>query len=274
MGLFLLDSIMARGPKKHLKRLNAPKHWMLDKLTGVFAPRPSTGPHKLRECLPLIVFLRNRLKYALTYDEVKKILKQRLVKIDGKVRTDVTYPAGFMDVISIDKTGENFRLLYDVKGRFTVHRITNEEAKYKLCKVRRVQIGKKGIPHLVTGDARTIRYPDPLVKVNDTVVVDIKTGKITDFIKFDTGNLAMVVGGRNMGRVGIVTHRERHAGSFDIVHVKDATGHQFATRMTNIFIIGKGNKPHVSLPRSKGIRLTIAEERDRRIAEKAKLSSM
>lgn len=44
----------------------------------------------------MIVFLRNRLKYALTYDEVKKILKQRLIKVDGKVRTDVTYPAGFM----------------------------------------------------------------------------------------------------------------------------------------------------------------------------------
>lgn len=27
---------MPRGPKKHLKRLNAPKHWMLDKLGGVF----------------------------------------------------------------------------------------------------------------------------------------------------------------------------------------------------------------------------------------------
>ena len=42
---------MARGPKKHLKRLRAPKHWMLDKLTGIFAPRPSTGPHSMRESL-------------------------------------------------------------------------------------------------------------------------------------------------------------------------------------------------------------------------------
>uniref|UniRef100_A0A8C6TL39 Ribosomal protein S4 X-linked n=1 Tax=Neogobius melanostomus TaxID=47308 RepID=A0A8C6TL39_9GOBI len=128
---------IARGPKKHLKRVAAPKHWMLDKLTGVFAPRPSTGPHKLRECLPLIIFLRNRLKYALTGDEVKKICMQRFIKIDGKVRTDITYPAGFMDVISIEKTGEHFRLIYDVKGRFTVHRITAEEAKYKLCKVKK-----------------------------------------------------------------------------------------------------------------------------------------
>jgi len=94
---------MARGPKKHLKRLNAPKHWMLDKLSGVFAPRPSTGPHKLRECLPLIILLRNRLKYALTGKEVKMILAQRLVKVDSKVRTDATYPAGFMDVVTIEK---------------------------------------------------------------------------------------------------------------------------------------------------------------------------
>ena len=87
---------MARGPKRHLKRLNAPRHWMLDKLGGVWAPRPSTGPHKLRECMPLIILLRNRLKYALNTKEVKYILMQRLVKIDGKARTDKTYPTGFM----------------------------------------------------------------------------------------------------------------------------------------------------------------------------------
>ena len=69
---------------------------MLDKLGGVFAPRPSTGPHKLRESLPLVIFLRNRLKFALTGQEVKKILMQRLIKVDGKVRTDNNYPTGFM----------------------------------------------------------------------------------------------------------------------------------------------------------------------------------
>merc|ERR1711975_109100 len=117
---------MARGPKKHLKRLNAPKHWMLDKMGGVWAPRPSTGPHKLRECLPLILILRNRLKYALTKKEVQQILMQRLIKVDGKVRTDPNYPCGFMDVISIDKTDEHFRMLYDAKGRFVVHRLNHK----------------------------------------------------------------------------------------------------------------------------------------------------
>lgn len=35
-----------------------------------------------------------------------------------------------------------------------------------------------------------------------------------------------------------------------------------------MFIIGKGTKAYISLPRGKGVRLTIAEERDKRIAAK------
>lgn len=34
------------------------------------------------------------------------------------------------------------------------------------------------------------------------------------------------------------------------------------SRITNIFVIGDGPKPWVSLPKGKGIKLTIAEERD------------
>lgn len=104
-------------------------------------------------------------RYALTYKEVLQILKQRLVKVDGKVRTDTTYPAGFMDVIEIEKTDEHFRLVYDTKGRFVVHRITREEASYKLCKVKRMEFGKGGVPYIATHDGRTIRYPDPEIKV-------------------------------------------------------------------------------------------------------------
>jgi small subunit ribosomal protein S4e len=260
---------MGRGPKKHLKRLNAPSSWMLDKLSGTYAPRPSPGPHKLRESLPLTIFLRNRLKFALNNSEVTKITHQRLIKVDGKVRTDNTYPTGFMDVVSIERSGENFRLLYDGKGRFTIHRITPEEATYKLCKVRKVAIGNKGVPYIITHDGRTIRYPDPAIKANDTIKFDLEQNKITDFVHFDTGNLVMITGGRNMGRAGVIVHREKHIGGFDIVHVKDSLDRTFATRITNIFVIGEGNKPWISLPKGKGVKLSIAEERDLRRRQRA-----
>ncbi|KAL0214530.1 hypothetical protein P9112_006714 [Eukaryota sp. TZLM1-RC] len=246
---------------KHLKRLAAPNHWMLDKLSGTWAPRPTPGPHKLRECIPLIVLLRNRLKYALTRREVIYIVKNLMIKVDGKVRTDSTYPAGFMDVIEIEKTDEKFRLLYDVKGRFLVHKISSDEATFKLCRIKKQQLGPRGIPYIVTHDGRTIRYPDPDIKVHDTVKVDLRTGRPVDFVKFDLGNLCMITGGNNMGRIGIISHRERHPGSFEMVHIKDAAGNTFATRLSNVFVIGKGTKAMISLPKNKGIKVDILEDR-------------
>mmetsp|Transcript_5845 Transcript_5845/g.6416 ORF Transcript_5845/g.6416 Transcript_5845/m.6416 type:complete len:266 (-) Transcript_5845:133-930(-) len=254
---------MARGPKKHLKRLNAPKHWMLSKMDGIWAPRPSQGPHKLRESLPLILILRNRLKYALTGKETKMICVERNVLVDGKIRTDPNYPAGFMDVVELPKSNDQFRLIYDTKGRYVLHRISDEEKKFKLAKVKKQELTKKKIPYVVTHDGRTIRYPDPAIKVDDVVKVDIATGKIVDFIKFETGKLAMITKGRNTGRVGTVLHVERHPGAFDIVTVRDATGNTFSTRQENVFIIGNGSEPAVSLPKGNGVKISIIEEREK-----------
>lgn len=101
-----------------------------------------------------------------------------------------------------------------------------------------------------------IRYPDPAIKVNDTVKIDLATGKITEFIQFDTGVIAMATGGRNMGRVGVITHRERHDGGFNIVHIKDAVDNEFATRESNVFVIGR-EKPWISLPKGKGVKVCL-----------------
>ena len=69
--------------------------------------------------------------------------------------------------------------------------------------------------------------------------IDLESKKILEIVPFEVGNLVMIVGGSNIGRVGVVLSRERHPGSHDIVHVKDAAGHTFATRLDNVFLIGK-----------------------------------
>ncbi|AQL03532.1 40S ribosomal protein S4-3 [Zea mays] len=111
-----------------------------------------------------------------------------------------------------------------LEGLKTIEQITMDSASVetnmlKLCKVRSVQFGQKGIPYLNTYDGRTIRYPDPLIKANNTIKIDLETNKIMDFIKFDVGNVVMVTGGRNTGRVGVIKNREKHKGSFETIHV-------------------------------------------------------
>ncbi|KAJ3849266.1 ribosomal family S4e-domain-containing protein [Lentinula lateritia] len=201
------DTNMAQGPKKHLKRLAAPSSWILDKLGGTY------------------FFFKNRLKYALTGREVTSIVMQRLIKIDGKVRTasDPSYPAG----LTVRRT---FPSLIRRQRPICHSPYNPEEATYKLLKVKKVAILARGVPHVVTHDGRTIRYPDPLIKVNDTIKFDIEQEKFTDFVKYDTGNLVMITGGRNMGRAGVIVHREKYIGDWDIVHIKDSLDRTFATR--------------------------------------------
>jgi len=250
-----------------MKRMFSPKHWFLDKCSGKYATRPSCGPHRLRECLPLNVLLKSRLKYALTGIESVKICRDKdaNIKIDNKHRRDHRFPLGLMDVVTIDKTGENFRILYDVKGRFQAVRIDAKEAQFKLCKVIKKRLGTNKVPYIVTHDGRTIRFPHPDIKQNDSVKLNLETNEVDCVIKFDNGATIFVSGGNNIGRVGILQHIEAHAGSYDIAHVKDSMGRSFATRKDNIFIISGDKNSLITLPKKNGVRQSLVEERDERL---------
>merc|ERR1719337_682900 len=146
---------------------------------------------------------------------------RRLIQIDGKSRTDPCFPAGFQDVVPCGKPEsamtdsdnvDRFRIMYDAK-----------EAKFKYCKVVKQAFTRKAIPYIVTHDGRTIRYHDPVIKVNDTVKVNILTGKVDDVFKFETGCQVIVTNGKNRGRYGRLETIQRHPGSFNIVNIRRST---------------------------------------------------
>lgn len=253
---------MARGPKKHLKRISAPKSWMLDKLGGVYTVRPAQGPHKLRESIPLEIILKNKLRLAMNGREVDRILKQKegLVKIDEKVRRNGKFPCGLMDVINIPKLGVMYRVLYDVKGRFVFVKLNKKQGEFKLCKVEKKAIGPNKVCYLVTHDGRTLRFSDPDIEINDTIQLNVVTGEIMNFYKMGINNVVYVSNGNNRGRVGVITHIAKFAGNHDLVTIKDVKGHTFTTRIGYVMIIGKGSKPVIKLPKENGIRTSILED--------------
>lgn len=134
-------------------------------------------------------------------------------------------------------------------------------------KVVKKKLGKNKVPYIVTHDGRTIRYPHPDVKKNDTVKFNLETGDIDGIVKFENGAQVFVQGGNNIGRVGTLMHVEHHPGSYEIVHVKDSAGHSFATRLSNIFIIGGNKKSLITLPKHGGMRMTLLQERAAKIRQ-------
>jgi len=203
---------------------------------------------------------RKRLNLALTGREVTLVVmdKEAGFKIDNKIRRDARFPVGVMDVLTVAKTNEHYRMLYDVKGRFTLLPIKDAEAKIKLLKVKTRAVGPNKIPYIVTHDGRTIRFPHPEIEEGDTLKYDLEKGQISTWIKNEPGKLVYLTGGNNIGRVGTLMHVEKHLGSFDIAHIKDANGKTFATRNSNVFILGD-KKPAISLPEGDGLYLNILE---------------
>lgn len=95
----------------------------------------------------------------------------------------------------------------------------------------------------------------------------METGEVEALIKYENGAQVITIGGNNIGRVGVIQHIEKHPSSFDIAHIKDVNGHAFATRASNVFVIGEGKKSHITLLPGRGIKLTLIEERDKRLSE-------
>ena len=197
--------------------------------------------------------------------------KEGGLKIDNKIRRDSKFPVGVMDVISVVKTNESYRVLYDVKGRFTVVKLKEAESKFKLLKVNKKAIGPNKIPYIVTHDSRTIRFPPLDISVGDTIKYNLEKGNCAEIIKNEPGKMCYITGGNNIGRVGQIMHVERHLGSFDIVHVRDANGKTFATRKLNVFIIGD-KKSWISLPERDGLYKTILEEKAEKDEKRRKTS--
>jgi small subunit ribosomal protein S4e len=127
-------------------------------------------------------------------------------------------------------------------------------------------MGPKGIPFIVTHDGRTIRFPNPKIKRNDTVKLNLKTNEIMNHYKFQLGAHVMITSGNNIGRVGTIIRVEKHPGSYEIIHIKDDRGVEFSTRLRNVFITGT-EKHEVPLMKRQ-TRLSIVEERTKRSGHK------
>lgn len=260
---------MARGPKKHLKRVAAPHSWLMNKMGGNFAVRPAQGPHKLRESIPLQVVLRDKLNLALNGKEAQVILHQKegLIRVDKKIRRNHKYPVGLMDVIEIPKMKKFYRVLYDQKARFTFVSINEQEAKFKLCKIQKKALGPNKITYLVTHDGRTIRFADKSIKIGDTVKLNLEKNEVQDFIPMVAGNLAYCSDGNNRGRVGVIDHINKFDNNFDLITIRDANNKVFTTRTNYIITIGHKDKSMITLPKGKGLSLSIIEEAEKREAE-------
>jgi len=232
----------------HLKRLNAPDSWHISKKTTKFVTKTSAGPHNAN-AMPIAVWLRDRMGFARNMKEIKQILSQRDVIINGRPCTDPKMGIGIFDIISLPKIGKYYRIQRDEHGRHASVEISPEDAKIRLSKVRNKTIVSGGRVQLNLRFGANV-IAENIYKPEDTVVLSLEPEtrfKIIDHFPFAKGNVAMVTGGRHSGKVARIVDIIKTTGSVPnkVILEEIETKGQFDTITPYIYMIGR-EKPAIT----------------------------
>lgn len=223
--------------KKHLKRISAPRSWKIKRKGIKFVIRPNPGPHPIEKSLPLGIILRDLLNYAKTMKEVKYILNNKRVAVDGIRRKEHKFPVGLFDVIEIEN--EFYRVIFNKKGKIELISIDSPETSIKPCRI----IGKtkiKGKTQLNLYDGKNILVDNDIYKCGDSILLEFPNN-IKDHIKLDKGVIIYLTGGKHIGTIGKV---DKILGKK--LTYKNREGDLCETLKEYAFVIGK-DSPIISI---------------------------
>ena len=248
-----------KGQSNHLKRIAAPKYWPILRKAAKWTFPPMPGPHSRQHCLSLSVLLRDVLKLVETKREIKYILKNEKVIIDGKVRKALNYPVGLMDVVDIPIIEKSYRIIpFEGKGLLPLE-IDPSEKNFKLCKIINKTILKGNILQLNLHDGRNILIEDLDsdedeetiekldFKTKDVIKISIPDQKILDHYTFEENKIVIVQSGRFIGKVGKVLEINKRFGPNASTITLEHKDQRFQTLMEYGFIVGR-TEPEIKLP--------------------------
>ena len=237
-----------KGKTGRLKRNPAPSFWPIHRKEYTWVVKPSAGPHSLENCLSLTLVLRDILGVAKTKKEAGMILSEGKVAVDYKVRRKADFPVGLMDVISLSDLNKFYRVLPSHKGLF-LNSISKEEAEFKLCRVE----GKTTVPNgvqiaLHDGSNILVKVADPknpkevLYETFDILKLSLPDKQVVKVIKTKEGNLAVITGGKNIGKQGRIVEIEKTEAKKRrnaLVVIEDEKGNRYQTVLDFVFSVGE-----------------------------------
>ena len=235
--------------KKHLKRMTAPRRWSVPRKVSKWVMKPRSGPHGKEEAMPLAMILRDVLKVCDNARESMFVIGGRGVAVDGRIVTDPKFPVGLMDVVTLLKTSESYRMLLDYKGRLQLVKIDDKDKGWKLARIDGKNVVREGKVQLNLHDGRCLLLPKDQYRTGDVLKIEVPSQRIVKALKLDKGSLALLTGGSHPGTIQTIEEYKLRRGSgSNIVTFKEG----FSTVKENVFVVGE-KAPEITLPEAKAI---------------------
>ncbi|MCE5296416.1 MAG: 30S ribosomal protein S4e [Euryarchaeota archaeon] len=232
-----------------MKRLTAPKTWAIPRKKTIWITGTNPGAHDKQTSMSLMVIIRDMLHICDTYAEGKKILSGREILVDGRIVTEERFAVGLMDVVSIPKMNQSYRMMLDRKGKFRLVPLTEGREKWKLCRIDGKTILSGGKVQLNLNDGRSLIVEKDSWKCGDVIKMELPSQKILDTYKLAKGNVALILGGSHAGEIGVIEeYIVQRSSAPNLVKMKDGV----ITIKENVFVVGM-KAPEVLLPEASAL---------------------
>jgi small subunit ribosomal protein S4e len=156
----------------------------------------------LENSVPVVIAIRDMLKLAKTAKEVKHMIKQKSLKINGREVKDYRDSIRLFNLFKADK---NYILSLTEQGKFILNYTTQQE---RPCKVigKKILNGKK--IQLNLHDGTNIFSSDSKIKTQDTIYLDLEN-KIKKHLEFSHGKDCLIIKGKLLGHKGKIENIEK-----------------------------------------------------------------
>lgn len=187
----------------HLKRTKAPKFWPIKRKKAVFTAKPSPGPHPIERSIPLVILVRDVLKFADAGREANAIIKQGKILVDKKPRKDRNFPVGLMDLVEMPEAKKFMRAVMGTKG-LRLEEIGESDSSKKICRIEGKTTVNRGLFQLNLHDGRNILTESRGYSTGDSILLELPGQNIIEHYKMAEGCPAIIIGGKNIGLQGAI----------------------------------------------------------------------
>jgi small subunit ribosomal protein S4e len=176
----------------HQTRQQATKKLPIERKGTKYVVRALSHPN---DSVPVLIALRDMLKLAKTKKEVKKMIIQKLLKINGR---DVRDYRESIRLFNLLHAGKDYVLKLSPVRKFFFEE--TKDSKERLCKVIGKKLLKNSKIQLNLHDGTNI-LAEKSIKIGDSVYLDLE-GKIKRHVSLEKGKDAFVLSGKYMGLSG------------------------------------------------------------------------
>ncbi|EQD66364.1 30S ribosomal protein S4e [mine drainage metagenome] len=223
-----------KGNSRHIKRLNAPQYFGIERKAGKYVIKASPGRHTKEKGIALALFAK-KAGLASRTGEAIKVIKSGALLVNGKAIADPAFPVGLSDMISAKDAGKEFVIGIDKYGKVALRGA--EKGSALVYKVVRKYKASKGSIMISLHDGRILKGTND-IKANDSVKLNSDGKGIANVLKLKEGSRCMIIDGVHVGSVGTIKKiNQGTMHSKKTVMVEGEEGSPFETLVRNIMVV-------------------------------------